>query len=89
MAATETSVTSDSTSGVSTSGKCDYTEGESSESDGETEPAKSFHRRISTNKEIKGTVSNLSIFHSLIQLIVFFYVWLKLIFSCIKVPEEI
>lgn len=32
-------------------------EGDSSESDGETEPAKSFHRRISTNKEIKCAVS--------------------------------
>lgn len=30
---------------------------ESSESDGETEPAKSFHRRLSTNREIKRTVS--------------------------------
>jgi hypothetical protein len=30
---------------------------ESSESDGETEPAKSFHRRISTNREIKCAVS--------------------------------
>ncbi|KAL7648929.1 UNVERIFIED_CONTAM: hypothetical protein RMT77_000864 [Armadillidium vulgare] len=32
-------------------------DGDSSESDGETEPAKSFHRRISTNKEIKCSVS--------------------------------
>lgn len=31
-------------------------DGDSSESDGETEPAKSFHRRISTNKEIKCSV---------------------------------
>lgn len=30
---------------------------ESSESDGETEPAKSFHRRLSTNREIKCAVS--------------------------------
>ena len=45
---------------VSASGKCDFTEGESSESDGETEPAKSFHRRISTNKEIKCSVSKTS-----------------------------
>ncbi|KAJ9585835.1 hypothetical protein L9F63_020537 [Diploptera punctata] len=30
---------------------------ESSESDGETEPAKSFHRRLSTNREIKCSVS--------------------------------
>lgn len=29
---------------------------ESSESDGETEPAKSFHRRLSTNKNIKSSV---------------------------------
>lgn len=29
---------------------------ESSESEGETEPTKSFHRRISTNKELKTTV---------------------------------
>ena len=35
-----------------------YTEVDSSESDGETEPAESFHRRISTNKEIKCSVSN-------------------------------
>lgn len=32
-------------------------DGDSSESDGETEPARSFHRRISTNKEIKCAVS--------------------------------
>lgn len=30
---------------------------DSSESDGETEPAKSFHRRLSTNREIKCAVS--------------------------------
>ncbi|KAK4880789.1 hypothetical protein RN001_008935 [Aquatica leii] len=30
---------------------------DSSESDGETEPAKSFHRRLSTNCEIKCSVS--------------------------------
>ncbi|XP_049947196.1 diacylglycerol kinase eta-like [Schistocerca serialis cubense] len=30
---------------------------ESSESDGETEPAKSFHRRLSTNKEIKSSAA--------------------------------
>lgn len=30
---------------------------DSSDSDGETEPARIFHRRISTNKEIKTTVS--------------------------------
>lgn len=30
---------------------------DSSDSDGEFEPAKAFHRRISTNKEIKTTVS--------------------------------
>lgn len=30
---------------------------ESSESDGETEPAKSFHRCFSTNKNIKSSVS--------------------------------
>lgn len=29
---------------------------ESSESDGETEPAKSFHRRLSTNREINNSV---------------------------------
>lgn len=29
---------------------------ESSESEGETEPAKSFHRRLSTNHEIKCSV---------------------------------
>lgn len=29
---------------------------DSSESDGETEPAKSFHRRLSTNREIKCSV---------------------------------
>ncbi len=32
---------------------------DSSESDGETEPAKSFHRRFSTNKNIKSSVSEL------------------------------
>lgn len=32
---------------------------ESSDSDGETEPAKNFHRRISTNREIKTLVSML------------------------------
>ena len=37
---------------TTTSEACD----ESSESDGETEPAKSFHRRLSTNKEIKCSV---------------------------------
>ena len=31
---------------------------ESSDSDDEKEPARIFHRRISTNKEIKTTVSN-------------------------------
>ena len=31
-------------------------DGDSSESDGETEPAKSFHRRFSTNKNIKSSV---------------------------------
>uniref|UniRef100_A0A6P7G614 Diacylglycerol kinase eta-like n=1 Tax=Diabrotica virgifera virgifera TaxID=50390 RepID=A0A6P7G614_DIAVI len=30
---------------------------ESSESDGETEPAKSFHRRLSTNREINHSAS--------------------------------
>lgn len=35
---------------------------ESSESDGETEPAKSFHRRLSTNREI-----NSSVWHKKIQ----------------------
>ena len=30
---------------------------ESSDSDGETEPAKIFHRRISTNRDIKTSVS--------------------------------
>ena len=30
---------------------------DSSESEGESEPAKSFHRRVSTNKEIKTSVS--------------------------------
>ena len=30
---------------------------ESSDSDGETEPARSFHRKISTNKDIKCSVS--------------------------------
>ncbi|XP_071543284.1 diacylglycerol kinase delta isoform X2 [Panulirus ornatus] len=34
-----------------------YAEGDSSESEGETEPAKAFLRRISTNKEIKCSVS--------------------------------
>lgn len=29
---------------------------DSSESEGETEPAKSFHRRLSTNREIKCSV---------------------------------
>lgn len=33
---------------------------ESSESEGETEPAKSFHRRISTNREIKCAVGGLA-----------------------------
>ena len=31
---------------------------ESSESEPETDPTKSFHRRISTNKELKSTVSD-------------------------------
>ena len=31
--------------------------GESSESEAEMEPARSFHRKLSTNKEIKDTVS--------------------------------
>lgn len=31
---------------------------ESSESDAETEPARSFHRKLSTNKEIKDPVSS-------------------------------
>ena len=35
---------------------------ESSESDGETEPAKSFHRRFSTNKNIKSSVNNFIVF---------------------------
>ena len=30
---------------------------DSSDSDGETEPARSFHRKISTNKDIKCSVS--------------------------------
>ena len=46
--------TSESKGNVSTT---EPAEGDSSESDGETEPAKSFHRRISTNKEIKCSVS--------------------------------
>lgn len=29
---------------------------DSSESDGETEPAKSFHRRLSTNRDINSSV---------------------------------
>ena len=33
---------------------------DSSESDGETEPAKSFHRCFSTNKNIKSSVINFS-----------------------------
>ena len=33
------------------------TQDDSSESEAETEPAKAFHRRISTNREIKTTVS--------------------------------
>lgn len=37
----------------------DYTgQDESSDSDGETEPARIFHRRISTNKDIKTSVSS-------------------------------
>lgn len=32
---------------------------DSSESEGETEAVKSFHRRISTNKDIKTTVSSI------------------------------
>lgn len=35
---------------------------ESSESEGETGPSKSFHRRISTSKAIKSGVSNILIF---------------------------
>lgn len=35
---------------------------DSSESDGETEPAKSFHRRLSTNREIKRSVCLCEIF---------------------------
>jgi hypothetical protein len=35
----------------------EQTGADSSESDGETEPAKSFHRRLSTNREIKCAVS--------------------------------
>ena len=41
---------------------------ESSESDGETEPAKSFHRRLSTNREIKCSVSCNSIILSIMLL---------------------
>ena len=37
---------------------------DSSDSDGETEPAKNFFRRISTNKEIKTSVSNITRFCS-------------------------
>ncbi|KAK4010668.1 hypothetical protein OUZ56_019800 [Daphnia magna] len=47
MAANETTI---STKPVSAVGD------DSSESDGETEPAKSFHRRFSTNKNIKSSV---------------------------------
>lgn len=36
-----------------------YAEGDSSESEGETEPVKAFLRRISTNKEIKCSVSRI------------------------------
>lgn len=35
---------------------------DSSESDGETEPAKSFHRRFSTNKNIKSSVCNIILY---------------------------
>lgn len=35
---------------------------DSSDSDGDLEPAKSFHRRISTNRNIKTTVSTFSKF---------------------------
>lgn len=35
-----------------------FAEVDSSESDGENEPAESFHRRITTNKEIKCSVSS-------------------------------
>lgn len=38
---------------------------DSSESDGETEPAKSFHRRFSTNKNIKSSVCNIILLSSL------------------------
>jgi hypothetical protein len=48
MAANETTI---STKPVSAVGD------DSSESDGETEPAKSFHRRFSTNKNIKSSVN--------------------------------
>jgi hypothetical protein len=43
--------------GASRTVSSELTGEESSESDGETEPAKSFHRRISTNREIKCAVS--------------------------------
>lgn len=43
--------------GASRTVSSEQTGEESSESDGETEPAKSFHRRLSTNREIKCAVS--------------------------------
>ena len=45
---------------------------DSSESEGETEPAKSFHRRFSTNKNIKSSVN--------ISLKAFFFFAIKCLF---------
>lgn len=47
----------DSGRGVAGTVGTEQTGEDSSESDGETEPAKSFHRRLSTNREIKCAVS--------------------------------
>jgi hypothetical protein len=44
--------------GVASTVGTEQTGEDSSESDGETEPAKSFHRRLSTNREIKCAVSS-------------------------------
>lgn len=44
---------------------------DSSESDGETEPAKSFHRRLSTNRDIKCSVCPLAVLPEKIQKLCF------------------
>ena len=62
MAAGEGGVTS---AGIDKDNPSDLGDGESSESEVEGEPGKPFHRRISTNREIKCSVRNKLIIFSL------------------------